>query len=237
MATEKIRAVLFDADGTLFDFDRAQEISLYETLSLVEGSAEAERALPIYRAHNHAVWAEYEQGLIDRDALRVERFRRLKADFHFELSLEEASAAFLERLATKAFLLEGAVEAVRHCKSRGLTVALATNGFSAVQRGRLSLSPLKDDFDGLFVSEEMGAQKPQPEYFSKALSLLGLKAEDCLMVGDSPEADINGAKRAGMAAFWVNPQGKEYPATLERPDRELASVASFGKAFAEWGDQ
>jgi YjjG family noncanonical pyrimidine nucleotidase len=235
MATENIRAVLFDADGTLFDFDRAQEISLYETLSLAEGSAEAARALPLYRAHNHAVWAEYEQGLIDRDTLRVERFRRLKADFSFDVPLEEASAAFLERLATKAFLLDGAVEAVRHCKSRGLRVALATNGFSAVQRGRLSRSPLKDDFDGLFVSEEMGTQKPQEEYFQKALEGLGLTAGQCLMVGDSPEADISGAKRAGMAAFWVNPQGKEFPKALERPDRVLPSVAAFAETFAEWG--
>jgi YjjG family noncanonical pyrimidine nucleotidase len=233
MTFAAIRAVLFDADGTLFDFDRAQAAALSGAFGLAPDSSRAAALSSRFRAHNREVWAEHERGLIGKDALRTERFRRLKEELGFPEDIESLAARFLELLAEQAILIPGAEQAIAACRERGLKLGLATNGFSAVQRGRLSRSPLRAAFDGIFISEEMGSQKPDRAYFEACLAALGASADEALFVGDSPEADIAGAAGAGMRSVWINAEGRAYPPALPKPSGELSSIGEFPRYLAE----
>jgi YjjG family noncanonical pyrimidine nucleotidase len=219
-----LAAVLLDADNTLFDFDLAQREALLESIGLGPGSPGADEAFAAFKAVNEAAWREHEAGLMDRNTLRTERFRRFREVRPFARPLEEVAEAFLELLSTKGKTFSGVPETLVELRAHGLRLALATNGFSRVQRGRLAASGLTAYFDGVFISEEMGTKKPDQEFFDRCLGALGVGKGEAVMVGDSPAADIAGAKAAGMGTVWINPDRLPYPPDLPGPDIELSTV-------------
>lgn len=226
-----VRAILFDADETLFDFERSQREALLESLSLGAESAEAELAFGEYKLINANLWRDYEEGRIDRDALRLRRFELLLARLGPESSPAKDAITlaedFLANLSRKSYLLPGALETLTELKEKGLILAVASNGFSQVQRGRLELSPIKGLLSFVFISEEMGCQKPEPEFFAKCLEGLDCQASQAIFVGDSPQADVAGAKRAGIFSVWVNRLGASYPYDVPAPDAEIRSVGEL----------
>ena len=97
-----------------------------------------------------------------------------------------------------------AVATVRMLRAAGLRVGVLTNGPSEFQRRKLEISGLGEELDAIAISEEIGVAKPEREAFAKALELLGTRAEETAMVGDSLENDIAGALDAGFAAVvWM----------------------------------
>lgn len=226
-----LSAILFDADNTLFDFDRAQREALLEALGLTMVQPGAEDILQKFKLINDQAWKESEEGSLDKEEVKLERFRRLKAEADILPSAEEAAAKFLAVLGEKPYLLPGALETVTELKAQGIKIGLATNGFSAVQRRRLSLSPIAGIFDGVFISEELKLHKPDPGYFSLCIEGLGVPLAECIMVGDSPSSDIAGAKAAGMFAVWINRDGRPYPGALPQPDIEIPMVGELPRVL------
>jgi 2-haloacid dehalogenase len=226
-----LSAILFDADNTLFDFDRAQREALLDAVGVSITEQGAEDIIQKFKAINERAWKELEDGELGKEELKVERFHRLKSEVEMAPSAEDAAEAFLESLSRKAYLLPGALETVQELKAQGIKLGLATNGFSRVQRSRLSLSPITACFDGIFISEEMSAHKPDPGYFGLCLSGLGVPLGECIMVGDSPSTDIAGAKAVGMFAVWINRDGRPYPGALPQPDIEIPMLGELPRVL------
>ncbi|AWB44870.1 haloacid dehalogenase [Paenibacillus sp. CAA11] len=87
---------------------------------------------------------------------------------------------------------------------------LLTNGCPALQQEKLDGVPkLAPYFNEVIVSGTFGKGKPDPSIFHHALSLLGCKPEETLMVGDKLTTDIKGALGAGITAVWINRDGKD----------------------------
>lgn len=200
--------VLLDADNTLFDFDRAEHEALKRALEErgypFNGDTEA-----LYLSINRALWEAFDRGEAEQKWLVVERFRRLDAALGGSNDPEAFNADYLTYLGQGAYLLPGALELCRALKEAGCTLAIATNGVARVQHARMDACPLAGLIDGLFISEELGAQKPLPGFFQPMLERLGVtdKAR-CLMVGDNLGSDILGGLNAGLPTVWYNPHNK-----------------------------
>ena len=197
--------ILFDADNTLFDFDRSEHEALRQALAAfsIPCSPDTEGR---YVAINSALWAMLDRGEASREWLVVERFARLTRELGLEADPAALNRAYLDKLGEQSFLLPGA-EKVCRALSRHCTLAILTNGVARAQRGRFNRSPLAGLIPHLFISEEVGASKPSPDFFRPVLAALGLAhPRRALMVGDNLITDIGGAAAMGLDTVWFNPR-------------------------------
>jgi len=210
----RYRALLLDADGTIFDYDRGEEFALEKTLQDFSFEGEGVDLLTLYRRINKKIWKEFEQGSIKAGELKIERFRRFSAELGIDFDPEKFSNIYLDHLAQAAFMLPGAREVLEGLKD-DYTMVLLTNGLSGVQRSRVRLAGVGEYFRELVISEEVGEAKPAPGIFARALKAAGNPAlEEALMVGDSLESDILGGSRFGLDTCWLRGGEREIPEEL-----------------------
>ena len=199
--------LLFDADDTLFDFPRAEANALKWTLEQ-SGLPFQPEFIGLYSRFNQQVWREFERGEITALELRVKRFRLFFDETHLNADPQTVSPLYLQNLALGIDLLEGAEEVVHELKGR-FHLALVTNGLKDVQHPRLAGSALRDCFEKVFISEEIGAAKPSREYFEAVFRELGQPPkESVLLIGDSLTSDMCGGVDYGIDTCWYNPAGK-----------------------------
>ncbi len=200
--------LLFDADHTLFDFDQAEERALRRTL-LDCGYPDSAETVELYHLVNRFLWHRFDLGELPREVLVVERFAILDRVLGGQHDPEALNRRYLEHLAEGSDLLPGAEELCRalapHC-----TLAIVTNGLAAAQRGRFARSPLSSLIPWLFISEEVGYQKPEAEFFRCVLSEMGISDPSrAVVIGDNLFSDIQGGINAGLDTIWYHPQGDD----------------------------
>jgi pyrimidine-nucleoside phosphorylase len=223
---KEYKSIFFDADDTLFDYLRAERAALLACWSEFRIPVEPEIFIHAYRRHNHDVWREFERGEIDQKTLRVERFRRLAAEFAIPgLPLDDISSFYLEALSEQPHLLPGALSLVRKLAKR-YPLALVTNGIASVQNKRFAASPITPYFKSIVISEVVGIAKPDPRIFHPALQKIGVTSAEVLYVGDSITSDMAAARNAGMDFCWINPNGAPVPAG-HAPAHIIPSLMEF----------
>jgi 2-haloacid dehalogenase len=206
--------LLFDADGTLFDYDRAEAAALQSTFEQM-GQPFEPGYTENYRRFNGQIWLDFEQGTISQERLRTLRFERLFEAVGVDLSPEAFSPRYLQNLAQGTGLIDGAEEVVRALHGR-IGLMLITNGLRDVQRPRFARSALNGYFAGLVISEEVGAAKPSARIFDVAFEQMGHPGrEEVLMVGDSLTSDIRGGVDYGIDTCWFNPGRRPRDPELE----------------------
>ncbi|GAB1484696.1 YjjG family noncanonical pyrimidine nucleotidase [Treponema sp.] len=237
--------ILLDADGTLFDFDTAAKAAftgICRDFALVsrsssgapEGPDAEETLFARYLTINHELWAALERGEIDKESLKAERFRRLFAEVGVNTPTANPVAVgerYLELLAKGSQLLSGAEDFVGRLASSGAELAIVTNGVASVQHGRFDQSSLVKLIPHLFISEELGAEKPDPYFFSQVFKLLGrskTEKKGVIVMGDSWNADILGALGFGLDALWFNPAKKPMPVE----DTTALQASNYEEAWA-----
>jgi 2-haloacid dehalogenase len=210
----KYKWLLFDADGTLFDFNSAEASALCKALGQFGVPYTPER-LTTYQRINNQLWRELENGLITPGVLGVRRFELFFEELQLDLSPHSFSQAYLEQLGTCSELIAGAVEILQTLHTR-YKLAIVTNGLKAVQRSRLACSPIRDYIAEMVISEEVGAAKPDLAIFDAAFERIGrpLKSE-ALMIGDSLTSDIEGGYRYGIDTCWYNPTNQSQSVGLD----------------------
>ncbi len=219
---QRYQWLLFDADGTLFDFDRAEAAALEQAFGLI-GVTYDPGYLTTYQRINQTLWQAVEKGGITPGVVKVHRFELLLEAIGSRSSAAVLSANYLECLAACSELIEDAAEVLKalHGKYR---IAILTNGLQVVQRGRLARSVIRDHIADTIISEEIGFAKPAKEFFDIALARLGNPSvREVLMIGDGWASDIQGAVQYGIDACWYNPGKKPRPTDLEIT-REIASL-------------
>ena len=199
------RWLLFDADHTLFDFDKASEEALTEVL--VEHGVDWRKGMYAdYKRINVQCWMEHEQGLIDRDTLVYERFKRYFDFMQLDLDPVSNQKKYLRALGTKPYLMPGAEEMMTWLKGR-TRLGYITNGMSEVQRPRLEKIEWNLKFDVIVIAGEIGFSKPHHDYFNFVHQEIGCPVRtEVLVVGDSLTADIEGAISFGYHTCWYNPK-------------------------------
>jgi 2-haloacid dehalogenase len=224
----RYRWLLFDADGTLFDYDRAERAALEQALRQIGVSTDPGH-LAAYRRINQALWQAVEKGEITPGMVKVRRFELLLEAIQVAYSPNALSASYLECLANCSELLEDAGEVLGALR-RKYQIAILTNGLKEVQRGRLSRSAIRPHISQIIISEEVGAAKPAREFFDQAFARLGHPSKrEVLMVGDGWASDVQGAVQYGIDACWYNPGRKPRPANCEIT-REIAAL----RELSDW---
>lgn len=205
--------VLLDADNTLFDFYRAEREALCDAL-LKMGVTPTEEMIPTYSAINEALWKRLERGEVTKTDLRELRFVEFCKRFALSLDVPKLATMYTDALSQKSYLLPGAMEVCRTL-SRHCRLYIITNGVSSVQRGRFEPALIRPYIRELFISEEIGFEKPRREYFDAvAAAIPDFLPEKTLVVGDSLTSDIRGGISAGLDTCWFNPSGKPVPSDL-----------------------
>lgn len=161
----------------------------------------------LYMPHNLRLWEQYRNNEIDRQTLIVERFRYVLRPLGIEEEKEvlKVNNDFLQRTTVQTRLVEGAIELLEYLRP-SYKMYILSNGFREVQHKKLVNSGLAPYFDRMVLSEDAGIQKPHKGIFDFALKNTNSRRSETLMVGDSWEADIAGAYRAGIGQLWLNPE-------------------------------
>lgn len=206
----KYTTILFDADATLFDFKRSEHDAVKNCLEFA-GLPTDEAVIEKYSEINDGFWKKLERGETTKAELFVARWKYLFDFYNFDFDAQKIANLYPLKLAEKSYLMDGAEEICQ--KLFGKTkLYIVTNGFSNVQHGRFDKSPLRKYFDGMFISEEIGAEKPSLEYFNAvADSIPSFDRTRTLIVGDSLTSDIKGGIEAGIDTCWFNPSCKPIP--------------------------
>ena len=198
--------VLFDADNTLFDFDRAEDAALRQVLAQ-RGYPTDEATRERYLSINRELWARLDRGEVTQSWLVVERFAAFARAMGRADDPEVFNRDYLDQLGQGGFLFPGTEELCRNL-APFCTLAIITNGVARAQRNRFARSPLSQVIPYLFISEEVGASKPSPAFFEPVLRQLGVtRRERVLVVGDNLATDIRGGLDCGLPTAWYNPKG------------------------------
>ena len=211
MPSRSYQWLFFDADGTLFDFEKSQAIALEQVFLHHEIPYDISQ-LTVFRQINTELWQELEQKRMTPGALKVRRFELLLATLGMKHAPEPFGEVYLKYLGESACLIGGAYELLQslHGKYR---IAILTNGLRMVQRSRLSRSAIRDCVSEIIISDEIGFAKPAREYFDVAFARAGNPAKNSvLMIGDGWSSDIIGAAQYGIDTCWYNPGRLPRPA-------------------------
>ena len=208
----KYSYLLFDADNTLFDFDRAEQ-DAFSLLSKSFPDAANANEFDIYHEINKKIWQEHEMGLISKEKLKTERFRRyIKRcrNLDDENLACEMGKQFLNFLSQSSVLISGAKEVLASLKTK-YSVFIVTNGITKVQKSRLNGSDIAGLVDNIFISEEIGFSKPDKRFFDHVMNFIGeYDPKEYLIIGDSVSSDIEGAVLSGIDSCLYNPRDIEY---------------------------
>lgn len=208
-------AVLFDLDDTLFDHGHCSRAALWS----VRDEHPALSRMPweelqgSYSRLLEEVHARLLDGELTLREARRERFQRLFSELGEEAPddlVQSAVEGYARAYRGSWRLVPGAEELLLEVGERA-TVAVVTNNLLAEQRDKLEALGIARYVDVLVASEEVGVAKPDPEIFRVALERVGCSPEEAVMIGDSWESDVVGARAAGIPAVWLNRHGLACP--------------------------
>lgn len=220
-----IRNVLFDLDDTLFDFHKAEKIALTKTL-VHFGIDPTEETLALYSTINAAHWKRLELGEISREEVKVGRYRELFKTIGVECDPVKATAYYESMLAIGHYFMPGAPELLEELY-RKYRLYIVSNGTAKVQEGRIGSSGIAKYMDGIFISQLLGANKPDKQFFDICFAEIpDFSLSETVIIGDSLSSDIKGGINAGIITVWFNPKGIENDNDI-KPDytiKELSEV-------------
>ena len=225
-----IEFLLLDLDDTILDFHKAERVALSKTFRDF-GLEPTEEVLDLYHKINKWHWEQLELGVMTRDQVLVGRFDQLFQELGMEVDAAACMKQYERNLSIGHYFLPGAEEAVKKLHET-YRLFLVSNGTATVQHSRLTSAGLYPYFEQVFISQEIGYNKPDKAYFDRCFERIpGFSPEKALMVGDSLTSDIKGGINAGVKTVWVNPAHKDCGSF--RPDYEIEGLSQLEALLEE----
>ena len=227
------RAVFIDIDDTLLDFDAYVENALRNGFEEFGLPPFTEEHMAVFTRENDLVWQELEEGKIDYAMLLEQRFDRIFRAMDLDCDGPAFEKYFKGGIYNFALPVEGAEDLLKYLSSKYIVCA-ASNGPYKQQLHRLDLADMRKYFTHLFISEDIGWAKPAPEFYDKAMKILGngiengIDNDEIVMIGDSITSDMKGAWNSSLRTILFDKNGK-YPASFfegreKRPDVIVKSL-------------
>ena len=211
-----ITTLLWDLDNTLLDFPSAERQALITTFADFTLGPCSPDLLVRYSALNARWWRRLEEGDVTKAELLPGRFREFFAAEGIACTEYDAfNAAYQHHLGDTIVFLDNGYELVKKLHQDRMKQYLVTNGSLQAQTRKLKRSGLGELFDGVFISEVVGAEKPSRAFFDAVLSAIGpVDKEELLRIGDSLTSDMAGGCGAGIPCCWYDPKGLPVPEDL-----------------------
>ena len=199
-----VEFLFLDLDDTILDFHKAERIAISKTIRDF-GAEPTETVLERYHLINKWHWEQLELGRMTREEVLVGRFSMLFQEQGIDVDAVAVARDYEKNLSIGHYFLPGAEETV-DALSKKYRLFLASNGTASVQKGRMTSANLYRFFEKVFVSQEIGHNKPSKAYFDSCFAQIpDFDPERAMIVGDSLSSDILGGINAGIRTCWVNP--------------------------------
>ncbi len=205
--------MFFDLDHTLWDHQsNANETleDIYNSFELFQWSRfNVNEFQETFHKVNFGLWSKYDLGLIDKAYIRNTRFKKVLGALGLPTfdSDVDMSDEYLSRCPLKTNLMPHTLEVLEYLKVR-YPMTIITNGFDEIQNTKMTSSGLTEYFDLIVTSEQSGWLKPNQRIFDYAVKHAKVTSAECLMIGDNPSTDIEGARKAGIDQVFYDPEGK-----------------------------
>lgn len=219
------RAILWDIDGTLLDFLAAEKAAIKTLFNRFELGPCTDEMIRVYSSINVRWWEKLERGEADKPTILVGRFQEFFSAYGIDPAVAGAfNAAYQTALGDTIVFTPDAKETVSALKGRVLQCAV-TNGTKIAQTKKLAASGLGELFDAVFISEDIGFEKPDKRYFDRVFeSIAPISPAEALIVGDSLTSDMRGGANAGIATCLYDPSGRKDAGTM-RIDYRIKNVS------------
>ena len=226
-----IKNVLLDLDDTLLDFHRAEAEAIRHTLARIDIEP-TDETVRLYSRINRSCWAKLELGEYTREEVLHKRFEILFDTLGVSGDPVATQRMYEYRLSLGAYYLDGAEKLLDELLGK-YRLYLATNGIVNVQKRRIEDSGIGKYFDGIFVSERIGYNKPDKRFFDIAFSEIpDFAHEETVIVGDTLTSDIQGGINAGIKTVYFNPKGQKNDTGIT-PNYEISSLSELPKLLTE----
>ena len=217
--------LIFDLDDTLLDFQDTERKSLEIIFNKYNIPFEEESIMK-YKTINKNLWNQLEKGFITKDDVLSQRFEQFFKLYGYEVQGKTIEREYRNCLNIGHKLIPGAIKTLTDLKNQGFIIFAGTNGVVETQRQRLNDSKLISYFDDIFISEEIGFEKPNSEFFKAIFDKhISVTKENTLMIGDSLSSDIQGAINYGLDSIWFNPS-KQKESSI-RPTYEIKDLSEI----------
>jgi putative hydrolase of the HAD superfamily len=210
---KKYRHILFDLDGTLWDFEGNSKeafADIFRDHNLSVSDSDFRKFEAVYHKYNDKLWEMYREGKIEKGVLRWLRFYLTLKEFGIDDKplAEKMDQQYITISPEKTRLIPNSREILEYLQPK-YALHIVTNGFNEVQFTKLRNAGLAGYFYNIITSEMAGHLKPNPEFFRYTLEIIQATESECLMVGDNFQVDIEGAMRIGMDQAFYNPEGEK----------------------------
>ena len=229
---DMIKVILWDVDGTLLDFKKAEYVAIKKCFEIFDLGECSDEMISRYSDINRRYWEKLERKEITKQEVLVNRF----VDFFESEDIvtdcaEEFNKEYQLQLGETICFCDNCYEMLKGLKGQVKQYAV-TNGTKIAQDRKLSKSGLIDIFDGVFISEVVGCEKPGIELFEHVWEQIGFYEKDEVMiVGDSLTSDIQGGNNAGIVCCWYNPKHVENNSNL-RIDYETDDLQKIAEILS-----
>lgn len=198
------KSIFFDIDDTLLDFgvaSRSAFINSFDEFNIKQDDS----TYILYKKINHSLWDKQKNGKITVQDVIDNRFKELFMSLDIEVNFNDFRDVFQANLAKEHTVVDGALEVVSYLSEKYQLFA-ASNSFLNMQKNRLQKANLLNYFSDLYISNEIGYEKPDFRFFEFCLNKSKMVKEEVLFVGDSLDADMKGAFLSGIDTCWFNPK-------------------------------
>lgn len=220
-----LRFLFLDLDDTILDFRKAEYLALKKTLGEF-GIVPTDAVCARYSQINQEHWERLERKELTRAQVLVGRFAQLFSEMGVVADPKAAAEGYAENLGIGHYFLPGAREAVESLAKK-YSLYIVSNGTAKVQEGRLAHADITRFFGDIFISQAMGADKPDRLFFDNAFARIpDFDPSQAMIVGDSLTSDIQGGKNAGIRTCWVNPAHKVAPPHIV-PDYQIEGISQL----------
>ena len=226
---QNIQHVFFDLDHTLWDFEKNSDLTFQKIFKMNDLSVDLHSFLEVYRPLNFKFWKLYREEKVTKSELRYGRLKNTFDAIDFPISdtlIYLIADQYIEHLADFNHLFDGAIEILDYLNQK-YTLHIITNGFEEIQTKKMINSKIYHYFEKVITSESVGVKKPNPKVFKHALEIANVNIDQAIMIGDSIEADINGALGVGMKAIHCNFDTSLVPNNLFISVSSLLEIKKF----------
>ena len=229
-----IKFIFLDLDDTILDFHRSEAVALRKTLQSLNVDP-TDEIIALYSKINLAHWKALERRELTREQVLTGRFRQLFHELGMNVSPNVAQSLYEKNLSESHFFVDGAPRLLMTL-SKKYPLYIASNGTTLVQTNRIASSGIGRYFKAVFLSEQLGADKPQIEFFERATGQIeGYNPDEAIILGDSITSDMQGGINAGMHTCWFNPHHRDNHGIT--PEFEITDLAEFDAVLKKLNEQ